>query len=148
MMGAMMGYAVRKWVRMAAFAFPFMVLAGAPALAQKQMTPTGVWESPGGNTRLRIQPCGKEICGKVAWASPKAKADAARGGHPKLVGMQLFGSFTRTGPATFEGRVFVPDINRSFNGRMTMTGPKAIEVRGCLAGRMGCRTQVWTWNSG
>ncbi len=140
----MVGCFVRTWAQCAALIVPLMLLSAGPALAQKPMNPTGVWASPGGNTRLRIQPCGKQICGKVAWASPKAKADAARGGHPDLIGMQLFENFARTGPNTFEGRVFVPDINRRFNGRMTMTSPKTIEVRGCIGNRTGCRTQVWT----
>ncbi|MFN3592594.1 MAG: DUF2147 domain-containing protein [Thermaurantiacus sp.] len=118
--------------------------AAPPAMAQKQMTPTGVWQSPGGNTRLRIAPCGQQLCGQVAWASPQAKADAARAGHDNLVGMQLFEQFSRTGPNTFEGRVFVPDLNRHFNGRLTMSGPRTIEVRGCIAGRVGCRTDTWT----
>jgi uncharacterized protein (DUF2147 family) len=117
---------------------------GQPTFAQQQMTPTGLWQSPGGNTRLRIAPCGQQLCGRVAWASPQAKADAARAGHDELIGMQLFEEFTRTGPDTFEGRVFVPDLNRRFNGRLTMTSPRTIEVRGCIAGRVGCRTDTWT----
>lgn len=120
------------------------LLLGPAAAAEKEMTPRGIWESPGGNTRLRIAPCGANICGRVHWASERAKADAARAGHDQLIGMQLFEDFRRTGPNSFEGRVFVPDLNRSFNGRLTMTSPRRIDVRGCLAGRLGCRTQTWT----
>jgi uncharacterized protein (DUF2147 family) len=120
------------------------VALSAPALAQKPVTPTGVWQSPGGNTRLRLSKCGANICGKVAWASPKAKADAARGGHPNLVGMNLFENFSRTGPNSFSGRVFVPDINRSFNGTLTVTNPTTINVRGCLVRNTGCRSETWT----
>ncbi|WP_374386426.1 DUF2147 domain-containing protein [Sandaracinobacter sp.] len=120
------------------------IALAAPALAQKPVTPTGVWQSPGGNTRLRLSKCGANICGKVAWASPKAKADAARGGHPNLVGMNLFENFSRTGPNSFSGRVFVPDINRSFNGTLTVTNPTTINVRGCLVRNTGCRSDTWT----
>ena len=120
------------------------IALAAPALAQKPVTPTGVWQSPGGNTRLRLSKCGANICGKVAWASPKAKADAARGGHPNLVGMNLFENFSRTGPNSFSGRVFVPDINRSFNGTLTVTNPTTINVRGCLVRNIGCRSETWT----
>jgi uncharacterized protein (DUF2147 family) len=120
------------------------IALAAPALAQKPVTPTGVWQSPGGNTRLRLSKCGANICGKVAWASPKAKADAARGGHPNLVGMNLFENFSRTGPNSFSGRVFVPDINRSFNGTLTVTNPTTINVRGCLVRNTGCRSETWT----
>ncbi|WP_199555596.1 DUF2147 domain-containing protein [Sandaracinobacteroides hominis] len=120
------------------------LLAASPVLAAKQMTPSGVWQSPGGNTRLRISKCGANICGKVAWASERAKADAARGGHPNLVGMQLFEDFSRTGANTFNGRVFVPDINRRFNGTLTMDSATSITVRGCLVRNSGCRSEVWT----
>lgn len=121
-----------------------VLASGAPALAQKAVTPTGVWQSPGGNTRIRISKCGANICGKVAWATPKAKADAARGGHPNLIGMNLFEDFSRTGPTTFQGRVFVPDINRRFNGTLTVQSPKTLEVRGCLVRNTGCRRETWT----
>ncbi len=111
--------------------------------AEPVKTPTGVWESPGGNTRLRLYPCGANMCGKVAWASARARADAARGGHDNLIGMQLFEDFRRTGPNSFEGRVFVPDINRRFNGRLIMEDSKTITVRGCVTGTIGCRNQTW-----
>jgi len=118
-------------------------LSAPAAHAAPTMTPSGVWESPGGNTRLRLTQCGKKICGKVAWASARAREDAARGGHNNLIGMQLFEEFTRTGPNSFEGRVFVPDINRRLNGRLTMEDKSTIAVRGCLTGNIGCRTQTW-----
>jgi uncharacterized protein (DUF2147 family) len=89
----------------------------APVLAQKPVTPTGLWQSPGGNTRLRLSKCGPNICGKVAWASPKARADAARGGHPDLVGMELAANFSRTGHNMFSGRVFVPDSTAASTAR-------------------------------
>lgn len=120
-----------------------LLLAALPAGAAPTMTPSGVWESPGGNTRLRLYKCGQKICGKVAWASARARADAAKGGHDQLVGMQLFEEFTRTGPNSFEGRVFVPDINRRLNGRLTMEDTSTIAVRGCITGTIGCRTQTW-----
>jgi uncharacterized protein (DUF2147 family) len=133
---------VRHVVR--GFAALVVAALAAPVLADKALTATGVWQSPGGTTRLRIAPCGASICGKVAWASASAKADAARGGHPNLVGMELFEDFRRTGPASFEGPVFVPDINRRFNGRLTMESPTRITVRGCLLRNTGCRTETWT----
>ena len=93
---------------------------------------------------MRIAPCGQQVCGKVVWASPRAKQDAARAGHPNLIGMSLFQNFYRTGPNEFRGRVFVPDINRTFSGRLTMPNDSTIEVRGCLRGNVGCRTDRWT----
>ncbi len=122
------------------------LVTAAPAEAQRPRAadPAGVWESPGGNTRIRIARCGRQWCGTVAWASDTARADAARAGHPDLVGMELFEGFRRTGPKSFEGQVFVPDLNRRLNGELTLIDRQTIEVRGCLFGRLGCRTERWT----
>jgi uncharacterized protein (DUF2147 family) len=124
-----------------------MALLGAalagPVAAQQNVTPTGVWRNQSDNVRIRIAKCGPNLCGKVYQASERARADAARGGHPNLIGMNLFEEFARTGPNTFQGRVFVPDINRRFSGRLTMDNANQITVRGCLLRNTGCRSDVW-----
>jgi uncharacterized protein (DUF2147 family) len=116
----------------------------APAAAQAPPNPAGVWRNGSGSVHLRLARCGKEMCGTVVRASEQAKADAARGGTQNLIGLDLFENFTPVSPGVYQGRVFVPDLNRRFNGRLTMTGPNSIEVRGCLARNVGCRSQTWT----
>ncbi len=111
------------------------------------MSPNGVWRNPSGSVQVRIEDCGPKVCGRVASANDKAKADAARGGHPNLIGVNLFEDFRRESPTTFRGRVFVPDINRRFNGRMTIEDANTIRVRGCLTKNKGCRSQTWTRDS-
>lgn len=120
------------------------VLGGTGALAQEQLSPNGVWRNPSGNVEVRIEDCGPKICGRVSSASDRARADAARGGHPELIGMDLFEDFQRDGPNRFRGRVFAPDINRRFSGKLTIEDPNTIRVRGCLTRNTGCRSQTWT----
>lgn len=115
----------------------------SPALAAKKSA-EGVWRNPSGSVDVRIEPCGPKICGRVARANEKARADAARGGHPDIIGMDLFEDFKRTGPNTFRGRVFAPDINRRFSGTLTVQKDDTIRVRGCLTKNVGCRSQTWT----
>jgi uncharacterized protein (DUF2147 family) len=119
------------------------LLAGGPAVAQDQ-SPDGLWRNPSGNVEVRIEPCGPKVCGRVASASERARADAARGGHPDIIGMDLFEDFKRDGPTTFRGRVFVPDINRRFSGKLTIVDANTLRVRGCLTRSAGCRSQTWT----
>jgi uncharacterized protein (DUF2147 family) len=107
-------------------------------------SPEGVWRNPSGSVDVRIEPCGSKICGRVARANDRARADAARGGHPEIIGMDLFEDFKRTGPTTFRGRVFAPDINRRFSGTLTIQEDDTIRVRGCLTRNAGCRSQTWT----
>lgn len=104
----------------------------------------GTWANPSGSVRLRMARCGAQVCGTVVYANAKAKADAARGGTPNLVGTQLLEEFKAQGPREWRGRVFVPDMNRRVTGtaRLLEDG-KSLRVEGCAA-RVVCRNQVWT----
>lgn len=121
-----------------------VVAAVGSAASAQDLSPNGLWRNPSGNVEVRIEDCGPKVCGRVASASDRAKADAARGGHPELIGMDLFEDFKRDGPNTFRGRVFVPDINRRFSGKLTIQDADTIRVRGCLTRSAGCRSQTWT----
>lgn len=124
--------------------FPLLLLWAGAASAAEDQSPNGVWRNPSGSVEVRIEDCGPKVCGRVASASDRARADAARGGHPDIIGMDLFEDFKREGPTTFRGRVFAPDINRRFNGKLTIQDANTIRVRGCLTRSAGCRSQVWT----
>lgn len=120
------------------------LMAATTVSAGADLSPNGLWRNPSGTVEVRIEDCGSKVCGRVASASDRARADAARGGHPDLIGMDLFEDFRRESPTTFRGRVFVPDINRRFNGKLTIQDASSIRVRGCLTRNTGCRSQVWT----
>jgi uncharacterized protein (DUF2147 family) len=47
------------------------------------------------------------------------------------------------GPGQWQGRVFVPDMNRTFSGTMTAAGPNKLVGKGCLIGGFFCKTQTW-----
>ena len=103
------------------------------------------WRNPRNTVHISIRPCGggDKMCGVVIWATDKAKADAKRGGTDNLVGLSLFREFRRTGPGEYKGRVFVPDLNRTFSGQMRIAGDSIIG-KGCLIGGLFCKQQVWT----
>lgn len=123
------------------FALVLTTITG-PAFARDQSF--GVWRNPSNSVHVRAQPCGDRMCGVVVWASDKAKADAARGGTAKLVGSTLFRDFVQEKPGVWRGRVFVPDINKTFSGTVSVLDPNRIEGKGCLVGRIGCKSQTWT----
>lgn len=107
-------------------------------------TPYRVYRNPSNSVHIRPQPCGANICGIVIWANEKAKADAARGGTSRLNGQQFFKDFTPDGPDRWKGSVFVPDINKTFSGHVARVNARTLKGTGCLVGRMGCKSQVWT----
>ncbi|MCW4462430.1 DUF2147 domain-containing protein [Sphingomonas sp. BT-65] len=102
------------------------------------------WRNPRNTVRIRLTPCGQDrMCGIVTWASDKAKADARRGGTENLVGANLFRDFRRVSPGHYKGRVFVPDLNRTFSGQMQIQGDSMIG-KGCVLAGLICKQQVWT----
>lgn len=104
----------------------------------------GVWRNPSNSVHVRAQPCGERMCGVVVWASDKAKADARRGGTDMLVGAALFRDFTLDKPGKWRGKVFVPDIAKTFSGTVTVIDNDTLEGKGCLLGGIGCKSQTWT----
>ncbi|MBX3593664.1 MAG: DUF2147 domain-containing protein [Sphingomonas sp.] len=118
--------------------------AGAGAGGGGALPVASEWRNPDNTVHIRIAPCGDDaMCGKVIWASEKAKADARRGGTARLIGANLFREFRRVAPGEYRGRVFVPDLNRSFSGHMRIDGD-SMTGRGCVLAGLICKSQTWT----
>ena len=123
------------------------VLVAASTLAgtaDAQTQPTGVWRNPRNSVHVRIQPCGREMCGVVVWASARAQQKAREAGTRNLIGAQLFRQFQRQSGGTWGGRVFVPDLARTVPGTLRVRSPNAVVASGCVLGRLVCRSQTWT----
>lgn len=104
----------------------------------------GRWTNPSGSVTVAIAPCGGFWCGTVVAASDKAKADAAKGGTPSLVGTQLMTGFAPAGDGRWKGRLFVPDLNFRAHASLALEDPATLKVRGCSVGGLLCRAQRWT----
>ncbi len=126
--------------------------AGAQTAATAAAAPTapvadgtyGVWRNPKGSVHLDIRPCGANACGYVVWASAEAQADSRKAGNGDLVGAQLLREFRQQRPGLWRGRVFVPDMNRTFSGSAELVAPDRLRAKGCLIGGFLCKSQVWT----
>ena len=104
----------------------------------------GTWRNPQNSVHVRAEPCGQRMCGVVVWANDKALADAARGGTANLVGATLFKDFRLQKPGLWRGKVFVPDIGKTFSGTIEVVDETHLKGSGCLVGRIGCKSQSWT----
>ena len=107
----------------------------------------GVFRNPSGSVKVRLADCGGQLCGTIVTANAKARADAAKAGQTKLIGMQLFRNLApvsqpKGAPRRWEGEVFIPDKNRTVAGHVTLKG-KTLEVEGCLLGDALCKSQEW-----
>lgn len=122
-----------------------MIAFGGPTQAAEKPVPSfGLWSNPKGSVHVRALPCGPKMCGVVVWANDKAKADAARGGTAQLIGETLFRDFKPTGSNIWRGKVFVPDIGKTFSGTITLIDKDHLEGKGCLLGGLGCKSQIWS----
>ncbi|ARR56280.1 hypothetical protein HY78_23890 [Rhizorhabdus wittichii DC-6] len=126
---------------LAALALASVPVAAGAARADQSF---GTWRNPQNSVHVRAEPCGQRMCGVVVWANDKARADAARGGTDKLVGATLFKDFRLQKPGLWRGKVFVPDIGKTFSGTIEVVDETHLKGSGCLVGRIGCKSQSWT----
>jgi uncharacterized protein (DUF2147 family) len=103
------------------------------------------WRNPSKSVQIRIDKCGAEtLCGTITWASAKAIADAKRGGTDKLVGTQLFRDLSPAGDGKWKGKVFVPDIRKTFSGTLEFVDDNRMTGKGCVLFGMICKSQTWS----
>jgi uncharacterized protein (DUF2147 family) len=104
----------------------------------------GRWRNPSGSVIISITQCEQSFCGRVQWASDKAVSDARRGGTDPLVGAKLLTDIVPRGKGRWSARLFVPDIHKTSRAKLRLLGLDQLKVTGCAAGRIICKSQVWT----
>lgn len=120
------------------------LLTAGDGTAQPDPTIFGEWLNPKATVQVAIRPCGVSACGAVVWATPKAQADARRGSGRDLIGQELFQDFTQQHDRTWNGKVYVPDLNLTFAGSAQALDPTHLKARGCVLRRFLCKVQVWS----
>lgn len=113
-------------------------LALSVALAQPALAngadPSGVWLRDDGNARVRIAPCGTDICATNLWIKDTS------GGEE--VGDRLVLTLKPDGADSLKGEAFDPKRNRRFAMTLTVK-PDGLSTRGCIVGVL-CKTVTWT----
>jgi uncharacterized protein (DUF2147 family) len=98
----------------------------APAPAAAPTTPVGIWSTEGNKGRVRVEPCGDNLCGY-----------ALTSGEKILINM-------KPSDSKWTGRIHDPDSGRNYDSTITMKGPDALRVQGCAFGGMFCGGQTWS----
>ena len=57
--------------------------------------------------------------------------------------MRLFRDMRQDDKGVWRGKVYVPDIDKTFGGAAQPEGATLL-AKGCLVGGLLCKTQVWT----
>lgn len=114
-------------------ALALSVALAHPALANGA-DPSGVWLRDDGNARVRIVPCGTDICATNLWIKDTS------GGEE--VGDRLVLTLKPDGADSLKGEAFDPKRNRRFAMTLTVK-PDGLSTRGCIVGVL-CKTVTWT----
>lgn len=125
----------------ACLVFALLVAAATPALATGSIA--GRWINPRGSVIVTTGSCHDKLCGWVSWASEAALADASDAGVRNLVGTTLLQDYRASSPGRWAGRVFVPDMGRSFSSTIERLDGDRLKISGCLIGRILCKSQIW-----
>jgi uncharacterized protein (DUF2147 family) len=119
--------------------------AAVPADAQR-LNPAGTWLSQSGETRVRLGPCGGQMCGTIVWVKNPGKdvhnPDPAQRNRD-LVGVPMI-IMAPSGPDQWRGTLYDYTKGSTYSGTMKVTGQKTMELSGCVMGGIICRTQTWT----
>lgn len=127
--------------KIAAIALALACLS-APASAQSA---NGTWLTQSGETRVRIAPCGGNLCGTIVWVKNAAKD--AKNPKANLQGRNVVGTNMITmkpaGAKKWTGSLYNYQDGKTYSGTLTQTGENSLSLSGCVAA-VFCRSQNWT----
>jgi uncharacterized protein (DUF2147 family) len=121
-----------------------LVMLALPASAQPA-DPSGTYLSETGDTRVRIARCGSAYCGTII--SVQGEAKDVNNPDPKLkgrnlVGIQMISNIQPTAEG-FTGQLYNYKDGKTYSGKMSFAGGKAMQLSGCVFGGLICRSQTW-----
>jgi uncharacterized protein (DUF2147 family) len=131
-----------------------MALTVAPASAETNVDPTGVWLTEAGDAKILVSKCGPGICGTIVWL--KAPIDPATGkpqvddknkdpvlAHRPIIGINIFNGMKPMADNKWSGRIYNADNGKTYASDVTLAGPRKLEVRGCVMAVL-CGGETWT----
>ena len=127
-------------------AFAFSFLAPITVLAAEA---TGEWLIEDGDARVRIAPCGADLCGSVASIKEGAPTvdvnnpDPAKRSRPLLGSAVLLG-LKPTAAGEWTGSLYDAENGRTYIGKLTIIDEHHLKVAGCVLGGLICESQIWT----
>src|SRR5829696_5245392 len=107
--------------------------AAAPAASTvpSANSPLGVWLTEEKEGKVRIEPCGPNICGY----SVDKKSN--QNGEQVLINM-------KPGKDKWSGRIYDPNSGSTYDSTIALKGTDSLRVQGCAFGGMFCGGQTWT----
>jgi uncharacterized protein (DUF2147 family) len=95
-------------------------------------TPLGDWQPGGKNELVRIEQCGRTLCGYVLNASSDLS------GEPVLINMKL------KAHSEWSGNIYSRDSGNAYYATIAMEGTNSLRIEGCALGHFFCSGNVWS----
>jgi uncharacterized protein (DUF2147 family) len=105
--------------------------APPPAAIQAANTPVGLWMTEKNEGKVRIEPCGANLCGYAVNARTNAN------GERVLIDM-------KPRENKWAGRIHDTRGGGTYDSTIAMRGDNKLRVQGCAFGGMFCGGQTWT----
>lgn len=111
-----------------------LLLASAPVHADTDAL-QGEWARGDGKARVRMEPCGSDLCAVNTWIKP--------GVRDEKVDDRLIMTLTDAGPSRWTGKAYDPQ--RGLTYRLTITADgRSMTTTGCVLGGLVCKGMHWT----
>ncbi|EEE38085.1 hypothetical protein RKLH11_1926 [Rhodobacteraceae bacterium KLH11] len=106
----------------------------------------GLWKTAPGDTggylHVSISECGSAICGTIDSAFG---ADGDQNLEYENLGKQIIWDMVPEGGGSYDnGNIWDPERDKTYRSKMTLDSQNKLTVKGCVAGGLVCRGQVWT----
>jgi uncharacterized protein (DUF2147 family) len=95
-------------------------------------TPLGDWETEGNKGSVRIEQCGRALCGYILHTSSSALGETVLSNMKPKAALQ------------WSGNIFSPDSGNNYYATMAMKDPNTLRVEACAVGRFFCTGNVWS----
>jgi len=139
------------------FKLRFVGLAAAALLLSQPVwaadDPSGTWLTQAGDAKVKVSKCGGNLCGTVIWLRQPMDTDTGKPAvdnkNPNrelatrpIMGLQLFSGMAADGPNRWSGRIYNADDGQSYDSHISVAGPDALKVEGCVGSL--CGGETWT----
>jgi uncharacterized protein (DUF2147 family) len=111
---------------------PQVVKISRDAEDEPEQTPLGDWQTEGNKGSVRIEQCGRALCGYILNTSMNAV------GETVLINMKPKAA------SQWSGNIFSRDSGNTYYATMKMKGPNSLRVEACALGPFFCTGNVWS----
>ena len=95
----------------------------------------GLWYDHSGRSAIRIENCGKGLCGKIAWLK--------NSDHKSVCGTDIIGGVQKVGNVYDNGWIYDIERGRKFDVELKLLSESKLRVKGYAGTKFLSKTMIW-----